>query len=385
MSNIFENIKDYIFKKFKNSKKDIDLEKEYLNYEKKKNKIPNQNKEREGEETSILLEEEIKPTNIDYNNLISKKYISTNLIANKLLPILYFTFYISTILFLFLMESNKINKQNYLTIDTGIKKISIFFNFFKLYNLNPLIFHIFSLTTGLIGILIVYLVQNNIYLKNINYYRSVDRFSMIKIYLSSFFGFFSNCLHILNGLIFFFSNFGFLNSLTVKELNISLHQLIFLVEIFFTILYGIFICMILNKLNKVDVFEKENYGNISYSQNYTKENNNFNYDNNHNGIPDNLESKWLSFKLICLIYLIFFGFSYVILILIRNEVILIANKNSIYFKINHDYLLVFFPYLLFVLNGIFYSLFYGILKYSNTSHVEVTSQIIYDKSQKNIL
>ena len=71
--------------------------------------------------------------------------------------------------------------------------------------------------------------------------------------------------------------------------------------------------------------------------------------------------------------------------LVKNDKINLMDKDNAYFKLNQTYLMIFLPYLLYSLNAIFYSLFYGILKYSSTCHIEFTSQNVYDRSQKNML
>jgi hypothetical protein len=387
MSNFFETIKNLLFKSFF-KKKDYDLDKENHTTNNKKHLEKTQH-EKEGDETSILLEEDNNNKFANENYFNKQKLLSTSVIQNKLMPMLYLTFSFSSLIFLMLSEnSNGRSTENYISFDAeNNKKL---FNFFKLYDLNPLIFHLFSLTTGLLGILIVYLAQNTIYLKSLNFFSPVQKFNLLKIYLTSFFGMFSHLIHILAGMVYFFSNFAAFNNYMQKELNISLHQFLFCVEIFFTSLYGIFICMILNKLNKIDVLEsegdQEKYASESF--NYSRPNANLFYGNNQNNlqvIPDNLDSKWLNYKIICVVYLVFFSICYGLLLLIKNEKINFMEKDAAYFKLNHSYLLIFLPFLLFTLNSIFYSLFYGILKYSSTCHIEFTSQNVYDKSQKNML
>jgi len=388
MSNFFEGIKTTIFKSFLN-KKNFDLEKDDNNLNKKKHLEKLQN-ERDSDETSILLEED-NNRYLNENNLNNRRLLSTTLINNKILPLMYFTFAFSSVLFLMLSENIR-NSENYILIEpTSHKKL---FNFFKLYNLNPLIYHIFSMTTGLIGIGIVCLVQNAIYIKNLNLHRMMHQFSLIKIYMTSLFGISSQLTHIICGMIYFFSSFAKFDSFVQKELNISLHQFLFCIEIFFTVLYGIFVCIILNQLNKVDVLETENEQdkfNTADSFNYSKSNENCFYKNPQNNnyqlhiIPDNFESKWLNYKIICIIYLIFFSICYTLLSLIKNDKINLIDKDTAYFRLNQNYLLIFLPYFIYTLNAIFYSLFYGVLKYSSTCHIEFTSQIVYDKSQKNML
>lgn len=395
MSNFFENIKNLLFKSFL-KKKNQDLEKQNFNSTKNnKNQACEKGQtERESDETSILLEEENNRfPNENYFN--KRKLLSTNLIKNKLIPMLYLTLAFSSVAFLMLSENSlSRSSENYILIDAeNDKKL---FNFFKLYNLNPLVFHLFSITTGLLGIFIVLLVQNTIYLKNLNFFRSVHQFSLIKIYMTSFFGVFSQLVHIIAGMIYFFSNFAAFNSYVQKELNVSLHQFLFCVEIFFTALYGIFVCLIFNKLNKIDVLESENEQEKFTSESfiYGRPNPNlFSYGNNNTNnnrdtlqvIPDNIDSKWLNYKIICVVYLVFFSICYSLLLLSKNNKISFMEKDTAYFKLNQTYLLIFLPYLLFVLNSVFYSLFYGILKYSSTCHIEFTSQNVYDKSQKNML
>lgn len=389
MSNFFENLKNLIFKKFKQDKKDLDVEKDHTRYS--KTKIPEKpTVEKEADETSILMDEETR-VKYDYDSYSNRKLLSTSLIQNKLLPLFYFIFSLSGIMFLISTENIINNPINYILLDRKQKKV---LNFFMLYNLNPLIFHLFSLVCGLIGILIVLLVQKTIYIKNISFDKSVNQFSLLKIYLTSFFGLFSNFVHIISGMIYFFSSFAYINSYVEAELNMTIQEALFVLEVFFTCLYGIFVCIILNKLNKVDVLENERDNNLAYeSFNYEKDNRNLLYEQNPSNmthmnvlnIPENFEAKWLNYSIVCLIYLIFFSICYALMLLIKNNVISLANGNTDYFKLNQAYLLAFIPYFLFMLNTIFYSLFYGVLKYSSICHIEFTSHNIYDKSQKNML
>ncbi len=388
MSNVFEYIKNLFFIPLL-KRTEMDTKKYNCNNNDNKYYVKAQN-EKEGDDTSILLEGENNELPIKHY-LNQRKLLSTSLIKNKLLPLLYLIFSFSSIMFLMLCENTQMKKtENYILIN-GYKDRK-FFNFFKLYNLNPLIFHIFSLITGIIGICIVRLVQTTIYLKSLNFYRVINSFSLMKIYLTSFFGIFSQLIHILIGIVYFFSNYRKFSLFIQSELNISLHQFLFCIEIFFSVLYGIFILITLNKLIKVDVLEADvEHERLSFSDNfnYNKPNQNLFYGNQqstiYHTIPDNLDSKWLTFKILCVVYLAVFSFCYTILLLIKNDKVKAIDKETPYYNLNQTYLLIFLPYLLYMLNSIFYSLFYEILKYSSTFHIELTSQNVYDKSQKNML
>lgn len=271
MSNFFENLKSLLFKSLL-KKKDYDTEKDN-NFSNNKKQLLKTQQEKDCDENSILLEEEHNNRLQNENYFNKRKLLSKSLLQNRLIPILYLTFAFSSLLFLMQSEINYgKNSENYISIDKKTNKE--LFNFFMLYNLNPLVFHLFSITNGLLGILIVYLVQNTIYLKSLNFYNSLPKFTLIKIYLTSFFGLFSNLVHIVAGMVFFFSNFGAFNNYVVKELNLTLHQFLFCIEIFFTVLYGIFACLILNKLNKIDVLESD-----SEQEKYNSES--FNYGRNN--------------------------------------------------------------------------------------------------------
>jgi hypothetical protein len=412
MSNFFENIKNYLFKQKKKEKaNDNNLKKP------RKQSQENQQKEKQEDETSILIEEENRQ-NVDMHLYNNKKIFSKSLIQNRLLPLLYFTFSLSKIIVCFLSEPMEGNKENYITIDPskGVKM----FDFFKLYNVNPLVFHVFNLITGLIGIFIIYLVQNTLLIKFLGHTKSNTLMQFLQIYLTSFFGLFSQILHIVSGMLFFHSTFPKIDNYTKAELKISIHQLLFFMEIFFTSIYGIFICVLIIKVNKNDLLEndKDKDGTTFLeSFNYNYENiDDDNYNENHNNnnantaqkiitIPENISSKWLNYIIISLIYLIFFSISYILLFLFKNKNIVSAinniniNANNInkinnvninnfdidYFKLNQNYLMILLPYLIYVLHCLFFASFYGVLKYSSTCHIEFTSENVYDKSQKNML
>lgn len=379
MSNFFENVKNYLFRPKKG-------EKGYENNTKKTHRLSQdyQQKEKQEDETSILLEEDNRQNN-DVNLFNKRKILSKSLVQNRLLPLLYLTFSMSTIVFCFISEPITKNKDNYIILDAskGVKM----FDFFKLYNINPLVFHIFFLATGLVGIFSIYLVQNTLLIKYLGHTRTNTIMQLIQIYLMSFFGIFAQIIHIIAGMIFFYSSFEKIDIFTREELKISIHQLLFFMEIFFTSIYGIFICITIIKVNKCDLLDEEN-DNTTFMESF-----NCNYENNNNTpgqkvstIPDNISSKWLNYIMVSLIYLIFFTSSYIFVLLVKNN-----NKDSInqkevdFFKMNQSYLVLLLPYLIYLLHTIFYTSLYGVLKYSSTCHIEFTSQNVYDKSHKNML
>jgi hypothetical protein len=404
MSNFFENVKNYLFKPSK-------IEKANNNLKKPQQSQENQQKEKQEDETSILIEGENRE-NINLHLCNNKKILSKSLIQNRLLPLIYLTLSISKFFFCFFSELSEKNKENYITIDSS-KNVNMF-DFFKLYNLNPLVFHVFSLATGLIGIYIIYLVQNTLLIKFLGHTKKNTIIQFIQIYLTSFFGLFSQFLHIISGMLFFISSFHNIDNYTKQELKISLHQLLFLMEIFFTSIYGIFICLLIIKVNKNDLLEndKDKDGTTfmeSFNYNYENieienENNNQNPAQKIITIPDNISSKWLNYILISLIYLIFFTSSYILLLLFKNKNSIsisgtatgagsgvklnnniINNLEVDYFKLNQNYLITLLPYLIYVLHTLFFTSFYGVLKYSSTCHVEFTGENVYDKSHKNML
>jgi hypothetical protein len=418
MSNFFEKFINSLFKpKITRSltKKEIEKEKEKLKilsedkYE--KYSIENENEKQE-DETSILIEDNNKnKLNNHINYLNKRKIISKSLIQNKYLPIFYFIFSIFKIILCFISDFFLRIKENSLKIKINSINYSEKFNFFKLYEKNPLIFHIFNFTNGIIGLFIIYFVLNTLQIKFLKNSKLNKNSQFIQIYLASFFGLISHILHIISGMIFLFNNFHEKNKLIKDILKISIIQLLFFIEIIFTSIYGIFICCLITKVNNYNNYElinedkeKDDFIFIeSFNYNYINENKKMNTikPQKINNIKDNISSKWLNYKIVCLIYLIFFSFSYIFILFNKNEK---ANKynintnnniNSIkdtnvkveddFFKINHNYLLMFLPYLIFVLNTIFYSALFGILKFSSTCHIEFTSQNIYDKSHKNML
>ena len=399
MSNFFENVKNYLCKPRKSEKGNENNLKKHL----RKSSQENQQKEKQDDETSILIEEDNRQNqNTEMNFSNKRKILSKSLIQNRLLPLLYLTFSISTIIFCFISEPLVKNKDNYIIIDPtkGVKM----FDFFKMHNINPLVFHIFSLATGLVGIFIIYLVQNTLLIKYLGHTRTNTIMQFIQIYLTSFFGLFSQVIHIIAGMMFFFSTFHKIDNFTKEELKISIHQLLFFIEIFFTSIYGIFICITIIKVNKNDLLDEDDKENTTFMESF-----NCNYENNDNNIvanpgqkistiPDNISTKWLNYIMVSLIYLIFFTVSYIFVLLIQNNNnkstnnfngtnadATSINKEVDYFKMNQNYLVILLPYLIYILHTIFYASLFGVLKYSSTCHVEFTNQNVYDKSHKNML
>ena len=131
MSNFFENIKNLLFKSFLKNK-DYDLDKENHTTNNKKHLEKTQH-EKEGDETSILIEEYNNNRFANENYFNKQKLLSASLIQNKLMPMLYLTFSFSSLIFLMLSEnSNGRRTENYISIDPeNNKKLFNFFNYFE--------------------------------------------------------------------------------------------------------------------------------------------------------------------------------------------------------------------------------------------------------------
>lgn len=247
----------------------------------------------------------------------------------------------------FLSQKNITNIKN--PIKNQKKNDTNFLDFFKLYEKNPLIFHIFSLTNGLIGIFMVFFIQNIFLLKFSNFF---DKKIYLQIYTSTFFGFFSQITHILSSVLFFVLSEE-RNFLPKKIFNFSIFQVLFYVEIICTFLYGVLICGVIIFVNK------------NLLKNFSKE---------------KISTNFMVCKIVCLIYLIFITLNNVLFLLVEID----KNKNEIFIT-NQSNLFSISSYVIYLLNSLFYFLLFDLFEDSKISHVEYTSQNVYDKSDKNML
>lgn len=288
---------------------------------------------------------------------------SINLINNKIFPIFYIVFALSFLIFLFIYEKSSIKiKDNYVQIaNTNF----FVFDFFKLQNISHFIFHIFTFYTAIFGLCIVYIAFTSVFAKN-SVLPAKAKFTKYYFYGLFAFGFFSNLLKLLSGLIIYtkFPGFKVDNQLKHKsKLSASLQEIIFNAEVYFTIAYGVMLFHFLkyfgdfhakindddnnnnNEIQSVSYLDKEsslnftnkdNINNISSEDYYSKyniENNintdtKINLDNKNNfSLKENeankslidktnkidtkqrlknnslIDPKWLKFKFFSLLYL----------------------------------------------------------------------------------
>lgn len=356
MSDVFENLKKHIlsyFRKNKNSKQNKDTPK------------PSETKEKieQGDESSVCLLDESERRNMykfKYQNE-DKKFNTIPVIQTYRIPIVYLILSLCTLIFMFII-GNKSNKDLYLEIGIGNNKISIL-NFFRMSNINPLAFHILNSCTAIVGFGIIYTV----YLVLISKFKQkkYNNFDFVKLYLSMIFGAVSMLFHIIYGTCYLVTGYNEINQMFNKELHVGLKEFIFFVEIFFTVLYGIFTMLIIYNLKeKPSTASFENNDSTTHAQ-YT----------------------WVNYKLLTLIYIIFFSLAYIFINLHHNGVIFKGLDSEI-LKSNYSYLLCLFPYLIYILNSLFYFYFYDELRNSEitvTDPIDSKMNYCYDNYQKNIL
>lgn len=383
---------------------------------------------------SEIKHREIKTIPIEEtDNLINKDESSTlhsddtvSLINNGVFPLFYIIFTFFFFIFLFVFEKQKIKSiENYIQI--GDSKLFIF-NFFKIYNINHLVYHTFTFYISILGFLIVYISFANINSRN-KQLPTNSRFSNNFIYISFCFGFFSNLLKILSSILFYTNTFAPANRTQAININkkldinhtssnsnnlscdyiFSLNEILYYSEIYLTIMYGICITYFLKEVNSVVLNNSNNlpnnansnensiiinntkyeYSILNEDDNKINENKSLSFKNlssksklsqdeisDFSNFTKNLEPKWLKMKIFCILYLSIMILAYHLLKLYKHntEIIYIhqiANSYPNYektdnqFNQNIEYILAFLPYGIYLVNALFYFFNYGLLK--NTS------------------
>jgi len=362
--------------------------------------------------------EETKKTEKPFN------FPSINLINNAVFPIFYISFALSFLIFLFLYEKSSVkSRDNYIQI--GNSKLFVF-NFFKLQNISHFIFHTFTFYTAIFGLCIVYIAFQSVYAKN-SVLPAKSKFSNLYFYVVFGFGFLSNLLKLVSGLIIFIE---FPHAKAEKKLqqkakfSASIHEIVFHVEVYFTIAYGVLLFHYLkyfenfvenanrrkientetvsniDKESLIVVINKENINNISSEESSLRLNSNTNNSNNTNINANNnltfeedevkenlitnsadatekihltLESKWLKFLVILYLFLMLLSLHLLKIRenyfigkgeLERNSYGMLKKRAVDSASVNYQYLVAFLPYGIYLLNSIFYFLNYELLKNS---------------------
>ena len=231
------------------------------------------------EENSVLLRKFEGRKSLSINKKPNTDDSSLNI---RLLPSLYFGVNLSLIFILLILKFN----NNVIFEDDLVTKEVILPDFFDLYKVNNLVFHCYEIVLSILGFLITFFVYNLFY--NIFVEQKMNSFKyMYKLHLMLIFGMISNIF------LLIISFTPSLNDLNINqdfliETKIKLDQFIFIIHIFFSILFYTFslCCLKMTSVSNVDS-----------------------------------KKKWLSFKLVILIYLLVLSFFYVIVLVFKNKFI----------------------------------------------------------------
>jgi len=350
MSNNFENLKNTILN--------------FISNKEKNNKPAKLRKD--FEESSLLLEYNDKAL-IKYSEDIESKKIPFTLITSaKRIPFLFGSFGMLLIVTMILLSfSDKMNEEEFklLYMESG-KSRTKFLNFFRLPLVNVTVYHLINSTYSLTGIALLSCLFQILYSKLID--KTASGIEYIKLYMTISFGMISQIINLIYGTVYTSSGIEKINENFTNEMRISIFQFVFLIQIFFSILFGIFTTIFIAKLKTKPSYSLENQE-IPDAQN----------NSSHN--------KWFNYKLISVIYLAFFSLAYIFVYLHNNNIIL-KDINSELMKENYSYLLAVFPYFLYFNNLILYLMFYDEMRDSNIyiSQPEEEGEY-FEKRERNIL
>lgn len=358
MANVFESLKTIIVDYFRKDKKGISNSKENKENNEDYEQIKRENFEKEEENVSLMMDETNRVKIIKSMN-VEKSYNAINVFSAKQLLYVYGFFGVFVIIFMLACAYFNHNESIFSEIGAGVHKAK-FITLFDLPKINQIVFHLLNTCVGGIGLVIVISVYMSLKMKYSS--RRCSTFQFAKLYVSISYGVLSSLLHILYGSMFFIDGIDKLNSFFTTELNITLYQFIFLIELFFTILFGIFTSFIIRSLGTKP----------AYALNTTEINN------------ETADSKWLNYKVLNVMYLIFFSFSYIFIILHSNDVIL-KTVHYAALSTNYAYLLAILPYLLYFMNISMYLTFYEELKNTNVSLVNAGEKVEFEKNNRNML
>lgn len=333
---MFEHLEKFLGSKFSNSK----TEKE------KNNNTQAKHGEKDQEESSLLLES----NRLKFQLYKEYEENKVTILSGERYALMYLSFSFFTIIaMMFISYFRPMPDELY----SEMGKIK-YINMFDLQKVNHFIFHILNSISAILGIGLVCLIYSNLTLKC----KNERKFQSLLI---AFYGIVSHGFGLLYGASYYLDFIEDIDTALLSELKISFNQLIFFIQLFFTIIFGIFILLVINSLlskpsHCIDMEEES---------------------------LNSKESKWLIYRLIILIYIICFGISYVFISLHSNHIIL-KNIDTLYLKNNYSYLLCLLPYTLYSLNIAFYSSFYSFLRDSKICFSGQIS-VAPDKLNKNIL
>ena len=240
----------------------------------------------------------------------------------------------------------------------GPKKF-VFISLFSLPKVNHFVYHLLNSCTAVTGLGLVYSIFMIMNLKFRQH--AYDNYQFIKLYLAVLYGFISNLVHLTYGAIFFMDGVEAINQLVHKEIHISLYEFLFYLQIFFSVLFGIFTTLLTFTMKA-----KPSYSIETQEQ------------------EEQTDYKWINYRILILIYLAFF-LTANILVVLHNNGVIFTSYDSVLLKSNYAYLIAFLPYALYLLNLGLYSMFYGELKNTYVSMASPAEKINYEHHHKNIL
>jgi len=272
------------------------------------------------------------------NNRSSKGFMSYNWNFLSIFPTLYLFLSLITIWVLLIIKKRT---NPHLESDTIIKNFRIP-NYYDLLEANPLIFRLYSYTTALIGLAIVFILFSVLKQRfKVPEYRE-DSF---KLYIMLIFGIISSFFNFAKGIVPFLENYKIIcqNFSENFEFKFDLSHFVFIALVFFSILFSIYSITIFRQLQKKQKFSR---------------------------IVDDEEHNWHIYKimLICvlsvylLIYIIYLTFLYN-----DKSIIILSESVNSYLKSNYKIVTAMFPYYIHVLHSLLIFSMYFELKYANRS------------------
>lgn len=296
----------------------------------------------QNEDTTILIE----TSNKRIKNEDETSVFSSNVTKLSILPSLYLFINVFTIIII-LFYKVKYNFTYTNDIMVGQSKIINYFNLFKA---NPFVYHLYTSSNSLIGILLVLSLFNVLKQKFI--FHGLEN-HIFKLNIMFTFGFLTNFILFGTSFIPYLDNYEVTNEQMRKEFKIELSQFLFLTMIFFSISFGIYSLIAINLLSK----RSEKCKNL-----------------------DN----WFLYKMITIIYLISFTVIYLIVYLHKNDCVSLG-LNAASLSKHYNYILALFPYFIHFLNGVLAFSFYFELKSASlvlSDKIEVN--YLLEDSNKNV-
>jgi hypothetical protein len=296
-------------------------------------------RDQEGESEICLLEnnETLYELN-SRNNRGSKSYISNNLNFLYILPTFYLVLSLLTILILLILKAKTKERSD---SDIIIKKLHIP-NYYELLEINPTIYRIYTYSTSLTGLTIVFILFSVLKQRfKVPEYRE-DSF---KLYIMLIFGIISSFFNFAKGVVPFLENYKIIcqNFSENFEFKFDLSHFVFIALVFFTILFSIYSITIFNLLQNKQKLSR---------------------------VVDNEENNWHSYKIILisllsvllLIYLIYLTFLYN-----DKSIIILSESINAYMNDNYKIVTAMFPYYIHILHSLLIFSMYFELKYANRS------------------